>query len=183
MKTTLYAAGEALVLEYTQSGDTYDLRLNGQSEQTEQTEQKSAAYTGQVRLLSARNGTLTLLVNGRPIQAHIARDGARVLVGIAGQVYEFTTAHKKQGRKRKGESGGWDPEIVSPMPGKILEIQVAEGDEVEADQTLILLEAMKMENALSSEGKARVKKIHVTQGDLVELGQVLIELEPVGSES
>ena len=180
MKTTLYAAGEALVLEYTQSGDTYDFTLNGQSEQTDQ---KPAEYTGQVRLLSARDGTLTLLVDGRPVQAHIAQDGARVLVAIEGQVYEFTTAQEKRGRKRKGESGGWDPEILSPMPGKILEVQVAEGDEVEADQTLILLEAMKMENSLASEGKARVKKIHVTPGELVELGQVLIELEPIQSES
>lgn len=180
MKTTLYAAGQALVLEYTQSGDTYDFRLSGQLEQTGQ---KPAEDTRQVRLLSARDGSLTLLVDGRPVQAHIAQDGRRVLVGIAGQVYEFTTAQEKQGRKRKGESGGWDPEIVSPMPGKILEVRVAAGDEVEADQTLILLEAMKMENALASEGKARVKKIHVAAGDLVELGQVLIELEPVDSES
>ena len=177
MKKTLYTAGEALVLEYTQSGDTWDFTLHGQMEQSEQAEQ--LAHAGQVRLLSARDGTLTLLIDGRPVQVHIAQDGARVLVALEGHVYEFTTAQAKQGRKRKGESGGWDPEIVSPMPGKILEIKVSEGDEVEANQTLILLEAMKMENALASEGKAKVKKIHVAAGDLVELGQVLIELEPV----
>jgi biotin carboxyl carrier protein len=176
MKTTLYAAGETLVLEYTQSGDTWDFTLNEQLEQAE-----PLSHTGQVRLLSARDGTLTLLVDGRPVQAHIAQDGARTLVSIEGQVYEFARSQEKKGRKRKGESGSWDPEIVSPMPGKILEVQVAEGDEVEADQTLILLEAMKMENALASEGKATVKKIHVAAGDLVELGQVLIELEPIQS--
>ncbi len=174
MKTTLYAAGEALALEYTQNGDRWDFTLNGQSAQTEQ-----LGHTGQVQLLSARGGTLTLLVDGRPVQAHIVQDGARVLVALAGEVYEFTTAQARKGRKRTGESGGWDPEIVSPMPGKILEVRVAEGDEVEAAQTLILLEAMKMENALASEGKAKVKKIHVAAGDLVELGQVLIELGAV----
>ena len=177
MKTTLYAAGEALVLEYAQNGDTWDFTLHRQMEQSEQTEHLE--HTGQVRLLSAGDGTLTLLVDGRPVQAHIAQDGVRILVALEGQVYEFSRAQEKKGRKRKGESGSWDPEIVSPMPGKILEVKVSEGDEVEADQTLILLEAMKMENALASEGKAKVKKIHVAAGDLVELGQVLIELEKV----
>jgi pyruvate carboxylase subunit B len=63
------------------------------------------------------------------------------------------------------------------MPGKILDVRITEGDMVEAGQALILLEAMKMENALMAEGAGRVKKIHVTVGDLVDLGQVLVELE------
>lgn len=176
MKTTFYAAGDALVLEYAQSGDTWNFTLKGQSEQAQQFEN-----TGLVRLLSSRDGILNLLVDGRPVRAHIAQDGTRILVALKGHVYEFTKAQEKRGRKRKGESAGWDPEIVSPMPGKILEVRVEEGDEVEAEKTLILLEAMKMENTLASEGMAKVKRIHVAAGDLVELGQVLIELEPIQS--
>jgi len=69
------------------------------------------------------------------------------------------------------------PEVRSPMPGKILEVRVAEGATVEAGQVLLLLEAMKMENSLTAEGAARVKRIHVSSGELVDLGQLLIELE------
>lgn len=169
MKTTLYSGGQALVLEYIQSGEKYDFRLNDQAEKR------------QVRLVSARDGALTLIVDDKPVQAHVAIDGERILVAIEGDVYEFTRGPDKQGRTRKGESGSWDSEIRSPMPGKILELKVAEGDEVEANQTLVLLEAMKMENTLATEGKAKVRKIHVAQGELVELGQLLIELDPVAS--
>jgi biotin carboxyl carrier protein len=68
------------------------------------------------------------------------------------------------------------------MPGKILQVLVAEGTEVEAGQALVLLEAMKMENTLAAEGAARIKKVHVAPGDLVDLGQLLVELEFVQPE-
>ena len=68
------------------------------------------------------------------------------------------------------------------MPGKILDVKVVTGEVVEDGQTLVLLEAMKMENALAAEGHARVASIHVAAGDLVELGQVLVELEPIEAE-
>ena len=96
-------------------------------------------------------------------------------------MYEFSTAQGNQGRERKSQAGGWEPEIRSPMPGKILEVRVSQGDEVEANQTLVVLEAMKMENTLASGARARVKTIHVAPGELVELGQILVELEPLTS--
>ena len=205
MKTTLYAQDEALVLDYTQSGDRYEFSLNG--------------HSGQAQLISARNGSMTLLFNmdddkvndddlqsdndsivhfddrpskkrsssmlldGRAVQAHVVSHGGRILVAVEGRVYEFSTAQGNQGRERKSQAGGWEPEIRSPMPGKILEVRVSQGDEVEANQTLVVLEAMKMENTLASGARARVKTIHVAPGELVELGQILVELEPLESQA
>jgi len=54
---------------------------------------------------------------------------------------------------------------------------VAVGDEVAADTPLLILEAMKMENVLKSEGEGVVKSIAVTKGDAVEKKQLLIEIE------
>ena len=167
MKTTLYAQDEALALDYTQSGDRYEFSLNG--------------HSGQAQLISARNGSMTLLFDGRAVQAHVVNHGGRILVAVEGRVYEFSTAQGNQGRERKSQAGGWEPEIRSPMPGKILEVRVSQGDEVEANQTLVVLEAMKMENTLASGARARVKTIHVAPGELVELGQILVELEPLTS--
>ena len=167
MKTTLYAQDEALVLDYTQNGDRYEFSLNG--------------HSGQAQLISARNGAMTLLVDGRAVQAHVVSHGGRILVAVEGRVYEFSTAQGNQGRERKSQAGGWEPEIRSPMPGKILEVRVSQGDEVESNQTLVVLEAMKMENTLASGARARVKTIHVAPGELVELGQILVELEPLTS--
>ena len=167
MKTTLYAQDEALVLDYTQNGDRYEFSLNG--------------HGGQAQLISARDGAMTLLVDGQAVQAHVVSHGGRILVAVEGRVYEFSTAQGNQGRERKSQAGGWEPEIRSPMPGKILEVRVELGDEVEANQTLVVLEAMKMENTLASGARARVKTIHVAPGELVELGQILVELEPLTS--
>lgn len=167
MKTTLYAQDEALVLDYTQNGDRYEFSLNG--------------HGGQTQLISARNGSMTLLFDGRAVQAHVVSHGGRILVAVEGRVYEFSTAQGNQGRERKSQAGGWEPEIRSPMPGKILEVRVSQDDEVESNQTLVVLEAMKMENTLASGARARVKTIHVAPGELVELGQILVELEPLTS--
>ncbi len=167
MKTTLYAQDEALVLDYTQNGDRYEFSLNG--------------HGGQAQLISARNGAMTLLVDGQAVQAHVVSHGGRILVAVEGRVYEFSTAQDGRGRERKSQAGGWEPEIRSPMPGKILEVRIEQGDEVEANQTLVVLEAMKMENTLASGAQARVKTIHVAPGELVELGQILVELEPLTS--
>lgn len=163
MKTTLYADGEELTLEYNKDGDAYEVALNGKSQRTQ--------------VVATRDGAVTLIVDGKPLQAYVVRDGTRSLVSIAGLPYEFNHEPPKQSRTRqRGAGGGFEPEILSPMPGKILEVKVAEGETVEAGQTLILLEAMKMENALTAEGSARITKIHVSDGDLVELGQILVEL-------
>jgi biotin carboxyl carrier protein len=163
MKTILSAAGEALTIEYTQSGNEYEVAVNGQ--------------TRTVQLLSVSDGALTLLVDGKPLHIHVARDGTRTLVAIAGQVYEFTQAQERKSQTRQREAGRLDPQMRSPMPGKILQVLVAEGATVESGEALVLLEAMKMENTLSAEGAARVKKVHVAPGDLVDLGQILVELE------
>lgn len=66
-------------------------------------------------------------------------------------------------------------ELKSPMPGLILDVRVAEGAEVKKGDTLLVLEAMKMENILRSPGDAMVKKIIVKKGMAVEKNQVLIQ--------
>ncbi len=68
-------------------------------------------------------------------------------------------------------------DIKAPMPGIIIGMEVKEGDEVIEGDTLLILEAMKMENAITSPKDARVKSIQVKVGDTVEKNKLLIELE------
>jgi acetyl/propionyl-CoA carboxylase alpha subunit len=72
---------------------------------------------------------------------------------------------------------GGEASIAAPMPGTVIRVLVAEGDEVEARQPLIVLEAMKMETPLVSPYEATVRAVHVAEGDRVSGGAVLIELE------
>ncbi len=68
-------------------------------------------------------------------------------------------------------------EIKAPMPGLILDINVNVGDEIMEDDSLLILEAMKMENSILSPRNGVVKSIGVTQGDAVDKGALLIEFE------
>lgn len=65
--------------------------------------------------------------------------------------------------------------IKAPMPGLIIDLRVKTGDTVAAGDTLIILEAMKMENSIKSPGEGTVRNVKVRKGDGVEKGQVLIE--------
>jgi biotin carboxyl carrier protein len=67
--------------------------------------------------------------------------------------------------------------LTAPIPGKVVAVKVEPGDEVEAGQALIVLEAMKMENELAADQTAKVATIHVAAGDTVEGGELLVELE------
>ena len=67
--------------------------------------------------------------------------------------------------------------LVAPMPGLIVRVLAAPGDDVQAGQGLVVMEAMKMENELRSSGAGRVKRVAVTPGAAVEKGAILIELE------
>jgi pyruvate carboxylase subunit B len=67
--------------------------------------------------------------------------------------------------------------LIAPMPGLIVRITVAEGDEVQTGQGMIVMEAMKMENELRAAGSGTVKRIAVSEGSAVEKGAILIELE------
>jgi biotin carboxyl carrier protein len=66
--------------------------------------------------------------------------------------------------------------ILSPMPGRVLKILVAEGDEVQPGAAVAVVEAMKMENELSAQRGGVVKKVHVTAGQNVESGARLVEI-------
>jgi len=67
--------------------------------------------------------------------------------------------------------------IKAPMPGLIIDLKVKERDAVNAGTSLLILEAMKMENVIKSPGDAIVKSVKIKKGDSVEKGQVLIEFE------
>lgn len=66
--------------------------------------------------------------------------------------------------------------IKAPMPGLVIEINVEEGQKVDENEKILVLEAMKMENVLKISHEAVIKKVLVKKGQAVEKGQILIEL-------
>jgi len=99
-------------------------------------------------------------------------DGARFSIQVKDKYDQLID---KMGLKVVSESK--ENNITAPMPGLILEIMVKEGDEVHEGDSLLILEAMKMENVLKANGQGIVKAVHKSTGDNVDKGQLLIELE------
>ena len=79
-------------------------------------------------------------------------------------------------RQSGGAGGAAEGAIISPMQGTVLQLEVAEGDHVEAGQVVAVVEAMKMENEVTSLYAGTVETVHVQAGQGVQAGQVLLEL-------
>jgi acetyl-CoA/propionyl-CoA carboxylase biotin carboxyl carrier protein len=87
-------------------------------------------------------------------------------------------ATRRASRPKVSSSGGsGDGSITAPMQGTIVKVLVSVGDVVEAGQGVLVLEAMKMENHINTEGGGTVKEIRVAAGDLVGTGDVLVVVE------
>ena len=76
-----------------------------------------------------------------------------------------------------GDAAGGASRLVAPMPGKVVRVLVAPGDQVEARQPLVVVEAMKMENELAAPRAGTVTEVPVTEGMSVEAGRLLAALE------
>lgn len=131
-------------------------------------------------------GRLALVVDGKMVVAHIARAGARVWLHMDGAVWvlEEVSPTPAGGRPRPAAAGApaHSNRLAAPMPGRVLDLLCAPGDAVQAGQTLVLLEAMKMELRLAAPAAGVVAALHVAAGAIVERGALLIELAPAATD-
>jgi biotin carboxyl carrier protein len=122
----------------------------------------------------------SLIVDNRSFEIEVdnAEDEYRVLVD--GRNYHVNLVDERRVRVGGAQS---DLQLLGrqrvsvPMPGKVIEVLVSEGDNVEKGQGLVIVEAMKMENEVRSPITGEVKEIKVKAGDAVEGGAVLIVIE------
>ena len=76
-----------------------------------------------------------------------------------------------------GPVGGDDRVMKSPIPGTVLQLNVAPGESVKLNQVLLVMEAMKMETNIASPREGRISAVHVHTGESVRQGQALVEFE------
>ena len=131
--------------------------------------------TVEVQVVRAEPGQLELLLNGEHITAFVSSEGTKRWVTIHGQTSVFTRS--TAGVKRKGSGHDHASELAAPMPGLVRSVSVKEGESVSKGQTLLVLEAMKMEIRIHAPRDAVIRKLLVKQGQTVEREQVLIEIE------
>lgn len=123
-----------------------------------------------------------LMLDGRPSTLAVESLGrGRWVLVPGGERWEVEVLDERT-RHIRSLTGGVDRQLVSPvlkapMPGLVLRIHVVSGQQVPAGAGLVVLEAMKMENELTSRVAAVVKAVRVQPGEAVEKGQVLLEFE------
>jgi 3-methylcrotonyl-CoA carboxylase alpha subunit len=155
VKTTF----DTQTIEITSSGQNYVAVLGGK--------------TVSVQIVRAELGRMDLLIDGQPVTAYVSSDMAKRWVTIDGQTSMLTkTSGAKQG-VRHDHAGG----LIAPMPGQVRSVSVSVGDAVKKGQTLVVIEAMKMEIRIQALKDGTVKIVHVKQGQTVEREQILIEME------
>jgi biotin carboxyl carrier protein len=126
-----------------------------------------------VQVLRADNGRMDLLITGERVSAHVSSDGAKRWVTINGHTLILTKTSGAKRGVRHDHAGG----LIAPMPGQVRSVAVSVGDVVKKGQTLLTMEAMKMEIRIQALKDGTVKTLHVAQGQTVEREQILIEME------
>ena len=123
-----------------------------------------------------RAGDGTLLVtceDGRTFAASVSRDGTSLWVTAAGSTVRVREA---VGAGRGGADAGG---LEAPMPGKVLRVACAPGEKVTKGQTLVIVEAMKMEHAVKAPRDGVVAQVRCKEGVLVGAGEPLVVLVEV----
>ncbi|MGD9344641.1 MAG: hypothetical protein PVH84_02185 [Candidatus Aminicenantes bacterium] len=119
---------------------------------------------------------ILLIIDGKVYNAIICSSNSSYRVCINGlsfvvekkSVSQILGKEKSQGQKR---------DVKTSMPGKIVKLLLAEGDDVKEEQAVLILEAMKMQNEIKSPQNGRVTKIGPKAGDSVETGALLFTVE------
>lgn len=120
--------------------------------------------------------TFSVLLAGRAYEVHVtpALDGT---VKLQSGPNEFTAAIQDprawRGRKHGALEAEGRQQIIAPMPGKVIRLLVGAGDQVEAGQGLVVVEAMKMQNEVRSPKKGKVERMLAKEGQNVNAGEVL----------
>jgi biotin carboxyl carrier protein len=121
--------------------------------------------------------TYSLLHGGKSETVSLASEGEALRVAARGQSVTLKLLDEKKLRRAGGAAGAAaqaSGDVVSPMPGKVVKIQVTEGQTVKAGDGVIVVEAMKMENEFKAPRDGVVKSLKVKVGDSVEGGAILV---------
>jgi biotin carboxyl carrier protein len=122
-------------------------------------------------------GIYSLLIDGVSHVADVSSTDGGTVVDVDGATYlvqvEEHARHLIRTRGGMG-AGGAGQTIRAPLPGKVTHIAVAVGDEVERGDTLVVIEAMKMQNEFKAAAPGRVTEVRVQPGQAVNRGDVLV---------
>lgn len=163
----------------------YIAEVSGEQYEVEILSQTRISVNGEIFEVDFRSPAgqpvFSLLVSGRSFEAYVSPNDDAWQVLLYGDLYDVTVEDERERRLRVAndsqvsDSGAF--QLKAPMPGLVVDIPVAEGQEVAQGDVLVILESMKMQNELRSPKDGVVSGITVNNGDNVEQKQLILSVE------
>jgi biotin carboxyl carrier protein len=120
-------------------------------------------------------GTYSILIDGKSFDARVEPAGTELRITIGGRAFRVVIQDEREWRRNRGgavEAEGRQ-QVLAPMPGKIVRVLVKTGDSVRADQGLLVVEAMKMQNEIRAPKSGTIDRMPVVEGQTVSAGEVV----------
>ncbi|MXZ92466.1 MAG: hypothetical protein F4W95_10345 [Chloroflexi bacterium] len=171
---------------YPQPGEAYRYRMEEREGcfyfdlEGDAPEGSESAITLEIESRGAGEG-LCRTESGRTVSFSWVWVGSELHLWLDGALFVFQReapvagAGRRRGRAAAGDAPG---DVLAPMPGAVLEVLVVEGDRVESNQTVMIMESMKMELVITASRSGVVRRVAVQPGQQVERGMRLLELAP-----
>lgn len=165
MKYRVVISGETFEVDVQKREDgSYGATLGGKAVQAD----VISVPGGHNLILDGR--VYDILVGGTEEETHVAVRGERGIANVQSE-------RQMQSGRRKAGGAANKKELRSPMPGRVVKVLCKAGDEVQPGQTLIIVEAMKMENELKAAGPAKIANVAVAEGASIESNGLLVSFE------
>lgn len=166
MKLELEIEGQVIEAEFAATDGNAQLTLGEQTHTAEISQPEPGFYVVQLN-----NRVYRCALDKQPTgETEIVVNGTRIPVKVRDK-------KRLRGNAGAGAAAGGKATLISPMPGKIVRVLVSVGDEVAANQGVLVVEAMKMQNEVQSPKAGKVTEIRVTEGQTVNAGEKLAVIE------
>ncbi len=170
MKRTLLLGKEQIDVELLRQDGVTTLVWNGEAQV--------------VDLQEVEPGSYSVIMNGRSVDVRVdsAKNPDPDVQGFRASLYDGAYDFAMQDPRKAllaaaAGAAGAGGTLTAPMPGKVVKVLVKEGDRVEEGQSLLILEAMKMQNEYKAPSAGTVTKLHVGEGSTVETATPMVELK------
>ncbi len=163
MKLEVTVAGRPVAVDLEHVGSGWQCRVDGEAKP--------------VDVVEAAPGLLSVLLDGQSFTVRVERHRGdwRVYTRGTDSIATVEDPRRWTGRARGAGAGlAGRQEVTALMSGKVVRVLVQEGQEVEAGQGMVVVEAMKMQNEIPSPKKGTIEQVRVKEGDTVEHGAVLV---------
>ncbi|MBQ71195.1 MAG: acetyl-CoA carboxylase biotin carboxyl carrier protein subunit [Euryarchaeota archaeon] len=126
--------------------------------------------------------TRKIIVNGTEYEVELEGEGTSWKATVEGKTFEIEMPDAPPAPKQRRSGGGKKKKsgtVSANIPGKVVTVEVSEGDEVSEGQVILILEAMKMQNEIQAPVSGTVISVHCDEGEAIEANVPLVVIEPV----